>query len=55
MTCTHVYTLFRTGQQPPMRDPQWLTPEFAAELRAAGATYCLASPKWSRSVACCTG
>ena len=24
-----------------VRDPQWLTPEFAAELRAAGATYCL--------------
>ena len=24
-----------------VRDPQWLTPEFAAVLRAAGATYCL--------------
>ena len=24
-----------------VRDPQWLTPEFAAVLKAAGATYCL--------------
>ncbi len=24
-----------------VRDPQWLTPEFAAVLRASGATYCL--------------
>ncbi len=24
-----------------VRDPEWLTPEFAAVLRAAGATYCL--------------
>ena len=24
-----------------VRDPQWLTPEFAAVLRAAGATYCV--------------